>query len=131
MPRLPGNVRSAPHAEVLRHAAAVVTHAGHGTIIKSMAAGVPVVALPMGRDQPDNAVRAAAAGAGVVLKPKAKVAAIRAAVSDVLATPSYATAARRLATAMAAESTHDRALAELEALAAGARGAPVREGTAR
>jgi MGT family glycosyltransferase len=131
---VPANVTvvpSAPHAEVLRHAAAVVTHAGHGTIIKSMAAGVPVVALPMGRDQPDNAVRAAAAGAGVVLKPKAKVAAIRAAVSDILATPSYATAARRLATAIAAESTHDRALAELEALAAGARGARVREGTAR
>jgi MGT family glycosyltransferase len=131
---VPANVTvvpSAPHADVLRHAAAVVTHAGHGTIIKSMAAGVPVVALPMGRDQPDNAVRAAAAGAGVVLKPKAKVAAIRAAVSDILATPSYATAARRLATAIAAESTHDRALAELEALAAGARGARVREGTAR
>ena len=30
---------------------AVVTHAGHGTVIKSLAAGVPVVAMPLGRDQ--------------------------------------------------------------------------------
>lgn len=111
-------VASAPHAEVLKHAALVVTHAGHGTIIKSLAAGVPVVALPMGRDQPDNAARVVAAGAGVTLKPSAKVEAIRAAVADVLATPSYTAAAGRLATAMAAEGEADRALAELEALAA-------------
>lgn len=32
-------VAAAPHAEVLKHAALVVTHAGHGTIIKSLAAG--------------------------------------------------------------------------------------------
>ncbi|MCW2985466.1 MAG: rebG 2, partial [Conexibacter sp.] len=80
-------VASAPHAQVLEHAALVITHAGHGTIIKSLAAGVPVVALPMGRDQPDNAARMVAAGAGVALKPTAKVAAIRAAVADVLERP--------------------------------------------
>jgi MGT family glycosyltransferase len=110
-------VAAAPHAEVLKHAALVVTHAGHGTIIKSLAAGVPVVALPMGRDQPDNAARMVAAGAGVSLKPSAKVEAIRTAVADVLATPSYTAAAGRLAAAMAAEGESDRALAELEALA--------------
>jgi MGT family glycosyltransferase len=114
-------VAAAPHAEVLEHAALVVTHAGHGTIIKSLAAGVPVVALPMGRDQPDNAARVVAAGAGVTLKPSAKVPAIRAAVADVLAAPSYTAAAGRLAAAMAAEGETDRALAELEALA-GAQG---------
>ncbi len=121
-------VAAAPHAEVLKHAALVVTHAGHGTIIKSLAAGVPVVALPMGRDQPDNAARMVAAGAGVSLKPSAKVEAIRAAVADVLATPSYTAAARHLAAAMAAEGETDRALAELEALAArrdAARGVPL------
>jgi MGT family glycosyltransferase len=121
-------VVAAPHAEVLKHAALVVTHAGHGTIIKSLAAGVPVVALPMGRDQPDNAARMVAAGAGVALKPSAKVEAIRAAVADVLAEPSYTAAAGRLATAMAAEGEADRALAELEGLAArrdAARGVPL------
>jgi UDP:flavonoid glycosyltransferase YjiC (YdhE family) len=103
---------------VLEHAALVVTHAGHGTIIKSLAAGVPVVALPMGRDQPDNAARLTAAGAGVRLKPSAKVETIRAAVADVLATGAYAAAARRLAAAIAIENETDRAVAELEALAA-------------
>jgi MGT family glycosyltransferase len=118
---LPANVTvvaSAPHARVLEHAALVVTHAGHGTIIKSLAAGVPVVALPMGRDQPDNAARLTAAGAGVRLKPSAKVETIRAAVADVLATGAYAAAARRLAAAIAIENETDRAVAELEALAA-------------
>ena len=75
----------------------------------------------MGRDQPDNAARVVAAGAGVALKPSAKVAAIRAAVADVLATPSYTAAARRLAATIAAEGATDRAVAELEALARGAR----------
>jgi MGT family glycosyltransferase len=114
-------VPSAPHAQVLDHAALVITHAGHGTIIKSLAAGVPVVALPMGRDQPDNAARMVAAGAGVTLRPSAKAAAIRAAVADVLARPDYRAAAGRLAAAMAAEGDADRAVAELEAMASRAR----------
>jgi MGT family glycosyltransferase len=117
---LPANVTvvgSAPHREVLKHAAVAVTHAGHGTVIKALAAGVPVVALPLGRDQPDNAARVVAAGAGVALKRSAKVKAIRAAVTDALATPSYAAAAQRLAAAIAAETATDRAVTELEALA--------------
>ena len=62
----------APHSEVLRHASAVVTHAGHGTVLKALAAGVPVVAIPLGRDQLDNAARVAHHGAGLRLKPKAR-----------------------------------------------------------
>ena len=50
-------VERAPHREVLRHAAAILTHAGHGTVIKSLAAGVPLVAMPLGRDRLDNAAR--------------------------------------------------------------------------
>ena len=47
-----------------RHAAAVVTHGGHGTVIKALAAGVPMVVLPHGRDQLDNAVRVATPAPG-------------------------------------------------------------------
>jgi MGT family glycosyltransferase len=118
--RAPANVTvvpSAPHAEVLQHAAAVVTHAGHGTIIKSLAAGVPVVALPMGRDQPDNAARMQAAGAGLTLKPGAKPEAIRAAVERVLHERPFGEAARRMAAAIREDTATDLALAELEALA--------------
>jgi MGT family glycosyltransferase len=127
---LPANVTvvaAAPHAEVLEHASAVITHAGHGTIIKALAAGVPVVAIPMGRDQPDNAIRAVAAGAAVALKPKAKPDAIRAAVTSILDDPRYADAAGRIGAAIAAEAAGpDRALAELEALAAAVRVPAVR-----
>ena len=41
----------------------VVTHAGHGTVLKTLAAGVPMVCMPMGRDQKDNTVRVLRLGA--------------------------------------------------------------------
>jgi MGT family glycosyltransferase len=116
----PPNVQvtaSAPHADVLRHAAAAISHGGHGTTIKALAAGVPLVVIPAGRDQPDTAARVAAAGAGIRLSPKADADAIRAAVAAVLAEERYAAAARALAVEIAADLREDLALAELEALA--------------
>lgn len=110
-------VRSAPHAQVLEHAAAVVTHAGHGTVIKALAQGVPVVALPIGRDQPDVAARLVASGAGLRLRPGSPARRIAAAVERVLHEPSFAAAAARLAEGIAEEVAQDRAVAELEALA--------------
>jgi MGT family glycosyltransferase len=110
-------VERAPHSEVLRHAAAVVTHAGHGTVIKALAAGVPVVALPLGRDQLDNAARVAHHGAGLRLKAKASPETIAGAVRRVLEEPRFGESARRLAAAIAAETARDRAVEELELLA--------------
>ena len=115
-------VERAPHSEVLRHASAVVTHAGHGTVIKSLAAGVPVVALPLGRDQLDNAARVVQHGAGLKLKPKASAEAIAAAVRRVLDEPSFAAGARRIADAIAVETAEDLAANELEELAAARQG---------
>jgi MGT family glycosyltransferase len=109
-------VERAPHSEVLRHASAVVTHAGHGTVIKSLAAGVPVVAIPLGRDQLDNAARVAHHGAGLRLKPTAGPDPMSRAVRRVLDEPSFAANARRLADAIAVETAEDRAAEELEAL---------------
>ena len=48
------------HADVLPYCSAVLTHGGHGTVIKALAAGVPLVVAPLGRDQPDNAARVGA-----------------------------------------------------------------------
>ena len=110
-------VERAPHSEVLREASAVVTHAGHGTVIKSLAAGVPVVAMPLGRDQLDNAARVAHHGAGLRLKPKASADAIARAIRRVLDEPSFRANAERLAAAIAAETAEDRAAEELEDLA--------------
>jgi MGT family glycosyltransferase len=109
-------VRSAPHAHVLRHASAVVTHGGHGTVVKALAAGVPLVALPLGRDQLDIAARVTFAGAGLRLDRAARPHRIAGAVSRIVTEPAFAAAARRAARVMAAERHDDRAVAELEAL---------------
>ena len=119
-------VRAAPHAEVLRHASLVVTHCGHGTTLKTLAAGLPLVCLPMGRDQLDVAARVVHAGAGLRLKQSARPAAIARAVTKILGDPGYAAQAGRIAAAIAAERETDLAVAEIEALVGdGARAEPV------
>jgi MGT family glycosyltransferase len=110
-------VESAPRAAVLPHAAAVVTHGGHGTVMKALAAGVPMVVMPMGRDQPENASRVLAAGAGVRIRQSASPEKIAAAVNEVLENESYRASAQRLAAAIAEETARDRAAEELEELA--------------
>ncbi len=95
--KAPANVAvmaRAPHRDVLEYAALVVTHGGHGTVMKALAAGVPMVLLPHGRDQADNAVRVTTRGAGVALKRSAAPSAIAAAVRRVLQNASYRAAAR-------------------------------------
>ena len=59
--------RFLPHAPLLERAACVVCHAGMGITQKALAHGVPVVAVPFGRDQPEVARRVETAGAGVRL----------------------------------------------------------------
>ena len=78
---LSGYVR---HAAVLPHADLLVTHAGLGSVVNALAHGVPMVALPLDREQPDNARALVRAGAGVALDPAAPADEIRAAVTDQL-----------------------------------------------
>ena len=58
---------------------AVVCHAGHGTLVRALASGVPVVACPAAGDMAENAARVAWAGAGVSLPRRLVTAARRAA----------------------------------------------------
>jgi MGT family glycosyltransferase len=110
-------LRTAPHARVLRDASVVVTHAGHGTVLKSLAAGVPLVCIPMGRDQKDNTVRVLRLGAGIRLSKKSTPAQIAAAVTEILERPHYRAAARRFAEVLAWEAAHrPRAADEAESL---------------
>ncbi len=110
-------LRTAPHARVLREASVVVTHAGHGTVMKSLAAGVPLVCIPMGRDQKDNTVRVLRLGAGIRLSKKSTPAQIAAAVTEILERPQYLAAARRFADVLAWEAAHrPRAADEAESL---------------
>ncbi len=63
-------VRFVPHAAVLERAACVVCHGGMGITQKALAAEVPVVVVPCGRDQLDTARRVEVAKAGVRLSPR-------------------------------------------------------------
>lgn len=109
--------RFVPHSLVLPQAAAVVTHAGLGTVHAALAHGLPLVCLPIGRDQPDNAARVEWHGAGRRLSPKSSPEAIRAAVENVLGDPTFAASAQRLAAAFAEERPGERSASALEALA--------------
>jgi len=117
-------VRAAAHAELIPKAALVITHAGHGTLIKALAAGVPVLCIPLGRDQPENAARAARHGAAIVIPAKSDASAIATAVFDLLLEPSYRDAAAALGERIRAEIDSGALLAELEGLAAVGRPTP-------
>jgi UDP:flavonoid glycosyltransferase YjiC (YdhE family) len=75
----------------------VLTHGGSGTVMSALSHGLPLVLVPMGADQPDNADRCAALGVGRVLDP-ANVTSddVREAVRAVLAGPSYRRNAQRI-----------------------------------
>ncbi len=69
---VPGNatvLRFAPHSPILARAACAITHAGMGATQKALAMGVPVCAVPFGRDQRAVARRVVAAAAGTRLAP--------------------------------------------------------------
>ena len=86
-----------PVTGLLESASLLVFHAGSGTMLAALAAGVPMVMLPVAADQPENAERCMAAGAGLVLPPDARDAdVVRAAAAAVLVDSAYATAAGRL-----------------------------------
>jgi len=60
-------VRSAPQIELLKRAALCITHAGLNTTLESLAHGVPMVAIPIGYDQPGAAARIAHHDTGEVI----------------------------------------------------------------
>jgi MGT family glycosyltransferase len=109
-------VSSAPHGQILPHAAVLVTHCGHGTTLKALSKGVPILCMPMGRDQGDNAARVVWHGAGIRLKPTAPASAIAAALQKLLGDDRYRRAASALRERLAADSKDDRAVKELERL---------------
>jgi MGT family glycosyltransferase len=110
-------VRSAPHGALLKDAALFVTHAGHGSTLRPLIAGVPLLCLPMGRDQNDNAARVVHRGAGLTLPADANAETIAAAVRRLLDESSFRTAAQALGAAIRADEAARDAAARLEALA--------------
>jgi UDP:flavonoid glycosyltransferase YjiC (YdhE family) len=114
-----------PQERVLPGAAVVVCHGGSGTTFGALAAGVPIVFAPLFADQPANARRVTAVGAGLIVGPNAvstggpaelgvsDVAPLRAAIESVLANNSFALAAGRIGDEMRGFPDIDRVLAQL------------------
>lgn len=103
-----------PHSQVLPKAAAVITHAGHGTVIRSLAFGVPLVCIPLGRDQPANAARVVYHGAGVWLNKKANATKIAEAIRKVVENPDYQKKAKDLSLKIREQNKLQIACKELE-----------------
>jgi MGT family glycosyltransferase len=104
---------SAPHDAIMREATAVITHAGHGTVMRALTHGLPLLCMPMGRDQNDNTVRVLAHKAGLSLSADAPADEISIAVSRLVEEPRFARSAEQLGEIIAAESISRLATIEL------------------
>lgn len=110
-------VKSAPHDVVMREAALVVNHGGHGTVMTTLMHRLPQLVIPHGRDQGDNAVRITERGAGLSIANAASTEEMRAALDRLLTEPAFTVSARRLGDAVAREVEQSTLIADLEAIA--------------
>ena len=105
-----------PHHLLMPHMAAVVSHGGLSTITGALAAGVPLVCIPQGRDQPDNAKCVVDSGVGRAVGKNARPAEIAAAIQEVLAEPAMLDKASYFANAIAALGNGDVAARKVAGL---------------
>jgi UDP:flavonoid glycosyltransferase YjiC (YdhE family) len=107
-------------ADVFDQAELVVCHGGSGTVFGALAAGIPVVAVPVFADQFENGRRLARCGAGLVVESRRDTATgprpvigaddaprITEGIEAVLASTAYRRNARRIAAEVAATPTVD------------------------
>lgn len=94
----------APHAALFPYASAIVHHGGVGTSAEALHAGKPMLVVPHGFDQPDNAARLQRLGVAEIL-PAARYRADRAAMllGRLLREPAYRQRGAACAAAMAHE----------------------------
>lgn len=106
------------YARTMPRCDVVVTHGGHGTLVRALACGSGVVVVPEGGDQNENAARADWAGVGVRI-PRRFVGprSVRLAVERALGEPGIRASARALADWLAVSDPADRAAELVERLA--------------
>jgi UDP:flavonoid glycosyltransferase YjiC (YdhE family) len=124
---VPANVHLEPwidQARVLDHADLVVCHGGSGTTLAALAAGVPLVIVPLFADQFENARRIAAARAGRVVDTQIRTGGTRSinaaaapeitrSIADVLGDVTYRDRTRAIAAEMTATPTVEEVLTRL------------------
>jgi UDP:flavonoid glycosyltransferase YjiC (YdhE family) len=110
--------RYIPQTQLLPVCDAVASHAGSGTVLATLAHGIPQLCLPQAADQFLNAAAVARAGAGLTIAPEdVSPATVGEAVRRLLADDSFRASARRLAQEIDAMPSPDAAVTVLEALA--------------
>ncbi len=118
--RAPDNVlvvQFTEHDNVLPDADLLITHAGHGTVMSGVQYGVPMLCLPMGRDQPVVAARVAELGLGRVLEPDSSAQEIREAVAHLIEDNALRSTSREFAKQLDTDSGLERAAAIAESAA--------------
>ena len=94
LPPIPSNaivVERAPQLELLKHTQLCLTHAGLNTALEALAQGVPMVAIPVGFDQPGVAARIAHHGVGdfVGVDERLTVESVTGLIRKVMGNPTY------------------------------------------
>ena len=102
------------YARTMPRCAAVICHAGHGTLARALTCGVPVVAVPFAGDMAENAARVRWSGLGVSLPRRFQTpSGVRLALRRLLGDPGYA---RRAAQVRRWAETHDGAAIAADAV---------------
>jgi MGT family glycosyltransferase len=111
--------RWVPQLDLLPHLDAVVSHAGHNTVVEALAHGLPQVVAPIRDDQPVVAQQIEAAGAAIRVRfTRLRAPELRTAVATVLDDPSYRRAAERIQESFARAGGAATAADHLEGLVA-------------
>ena len=122
---LPSNVRVerfVPQHLILERAAAVMSHAGAGSVLGAAARGLPQVVFPLRADQWENADAATSAGVAITLELELEHRGeedITAALDRVMHDAKFAEATARVAAEIAAMPSPTDHVATIEALAKG------------
>ncbi len=101
---VPPNVRiesyipqTALQAEPKTRPALVISHAGVNTVLTALSDGIPLLCIPLGADQPDNAQRCVDAGAGLRLDRRLLTTArLKRAIHTLLSQPSFTRRAEQM-----------------------------------
>jgi UDP:flavonoid glycosyltransferase YjiC (YdhE family) len=120
LPALPSTVRHEPYVPLsflLPRCAALVHHAGIGTLAQALTAGIPQLTMPMSFDQPDNATRLHRLGVATWLTPSQFTGErVAAKLDTLLSDPKVGAACKRWSQELKANSAVDRTCRLLEEL---------------